>query len=101
MTEDNPKADLSPFAIVALRGITPLLLAILVFIGTRTINSLDKLVDTVQAMQVSQAAEQATNLTERTSNAVRFAEILRMLNDHEERMRKVEARRCRSCPSES
>ncbi len=101
MTTEPLKHDLGQIAVIIVRSLTPLLLMALVFIGTRTINSLDELVKTVQALQITQAQEQAINAAERASSSARFSETLRSLTDHEDRLRKVEARRCKTCPSDS
>ncbi len=74
---------ISALAIAGVRFITPLLVAVLVYIGTQTLNTLEKLGSTIQQIQITMASEQATRASE-------SIEIKAALSDHEGRIRHLE-----------
>jgi hypothetical protein len=73
-------------AISGIRFITPLLVAVLVYIGSQANITLTKLVDTVQQIQVTMATEQAVRVAE-------SVETRKALADHEIRIRDIERKR--------
>jgi hypothetical protein len=78
---DKKQAEVSvaTIAIAAIRFLTPTLIAILVWISTQALDTLDELVSQVNDIKIVMAAKDA-----------RDAEVTRTLSDHEVRIRQLE-----------
>jgi hypothetical protein len=85
MSESKKQSEISvaAMAIAGIRFLTPLLVSVLVYIASQANLTLDKLVDTVQQIQITMAKEQAVNQAEREAAA-------KLLGDHENRIRRIE-----------
>ncbi len=81
----DQELTVASIAISGVRLLTPILISILVFIGSQANATLVKLVDTVQQIQISMARESA-------QNAASQLETTRALADHEERIRRLETK---------
>lgn len=84
-TKKQSEISVAAMAIAGIRFLTPLLISILVYIASQANVTLDKLVETVQQIQITMAKEQAVNQSERDS-------ANKLLSDHENRIRRIEER---------
>jgi hypothetical protein len=82
-TKKQSEVSIAAMAIAGVRFLTPLLVALLVYIASQANLTLDRLVETVQQIQITMAKEQAVNQAERDNTN-------RILVDHEHRLRKIE-----------